>query len=107
MHALQEVLTINVQPGWKDGTRITFAGKGDELPGQPPQVQGLPLSFHIGWHLLSVSQHFLPWQCGLALSQKKRHGTSAWLVQRHSWLALNSAEMQRMGSEGVPDASGA
>ncbi len=36
--ALQEVLTINVQPGWKDGTRITFAGKGDELPGQPPQV---------------------------------------------------------------------
>lgn len=35
---MQEVLTINVQPGWKDGTRITFAGKGDELPGQPPQV---------------------------------------------------------------------
>ncbi|CAK0786642.1 hypothetical protein CVIRNUC_009856 [Coccomyxa viridis] len=33
----EEVLTINVQPGWKDGTRITFAGKGDELPGQPPQ----------------------------------------------------------------------
>ena len=55
MHALQEVLTINVQPGWKDGTRITFAGKGDELPGQPPQVQGLPLSSHEGWHLLTVS----------------------------------------------------
>jgi len=38
MHALQEIITINVQPGWKDGTRITFAGKGDEPPGQPPQV---------------------------------------------------------------------
>ena len=35
----QDVITINVQPGWKDGTRITFAGKGDELPGQPPQVR--------------------------------------------------------------------
>ena len=34
----QEVITINVQPGWKDGTRITYAGLGDELPGQPAQV---------------------------------------------------------------------
>ncbi|CAL5222041.1 g4336 [Coccomyxa viridis] len=33
----EDVITINVQPGWKDGTRITFSGKGDELPGQPPQ----------------------------------------------------------------------
>ncbi|CAL8465417.1 g4953 [Coccomyxa elongata] len=33
----EEIITINVSPGWKDGTRITFAGKGDELPGQPPQ----------------------------------------------------------------------
>ena len=38
MCVVQDVITINVQPGWKDGTRITFAGKGDELPGQPPQV---------------------------------------------------------------------
>ena len=27
-----------MQPGWKDGTRITYAGAGDQLPGQPPQV---------------------------------------------------------------------
>ena len=56
----QEVLTINVQPGWKDGTRITFAGKGDELPGQLPQVHGLPLSSHEGWLLLTLSQRILP-----------------------------------------------
>ncbi len=35
----QEVITINVQPGWKDGTRITYAGLGDELPGQPAQAR--------------------------------------------------------------------
>lgn len=29
-----EVLTINVQPGWKEGTKITFEGKGDESPGR-------------------------------------------------------------------------
>ena len=25
-----------MQPGWKDGTKITFPGKGDEVPGRPP-----------------------------------------------------------------------
>lgn len=28
---VQEVLEIQVKPGWKEGTRITFAGKGDEV----------------------------------------------------------------------------
>jgi DnaJ family protein B protein 4 len=27
---VQEVMEIPVRPGWKEGTRITFAGKGDE-----------------------------------------------------------------------------
>lgn len=34
---VEEVLEIPVRPGWKDGTRITFEGKGDERPGRPPQ----------------------------------------------------------------------
>jgi DnaJ family protein B protein 4 len=30
------VLEVNVRPGWKEGTKITFFGKGDELaPGGP------------------------------------------------------------------------
>ncbi|KAK9826370.1 hypothetical protein WJX81_003911 [Elliptochloris bilobata] len=33
----EEVLEIPVKPGWKDGTRITYGGMGDELPGKPPQ----------------------------------------------------------------------
>ncbi len=33
---VQEILEIDVRPGWKHGTRITFEGKGDEPgPGQP------------------------------------------------------------------------
>lgn len=28
-----EVLTIKVQPGWRKGTKITFEGKGNEMPG--------------------------------------------------------------------------
>jgi DnaJ family protein B protein 4 len=28
---VQEVLEIAVKPGWKEGTRVTFAGKGDEV----------------------------------------------------------------------------
>jgi DnaJ-class molecular chaperone len=31
-----KVLTINVQPGWKAGTRITFAREGDKIPGKIP-----------------------------------------------------------------------
>ena len=36
---MQEVLEIPVKPGWKDGTRITYGGMGDELPGKPPQAR--------------------------------------------------------------------
>ncbi|XP_074369498.1 uncharacterized protein LOC141710907 [Apium graveolens] len=28
-----EVLTIEVKPGWRNGTKITFEGKGNEIPG--------------------------------------------------------------------------
>lgn len=37
-----KVVEVNVKPGWKAGTKITFANEGDELPnGQarhPPQI---------------------------------------------------------------------
>ena len=37
MMAPQETLEVGVKPGWKEGTKITFAGKGDEHgPGLPP-----------------------------------------------------------------------
>lgn len=29
----ETTLTINVQPGWRRGTKITFSGEGDESPG--------------------------------------------------------------------------
>jgi DnaJ family protein B protein 4 len=33
---LLQVLEVNVKPGWKEGTKVTFTGKGDELaPGGP------------------------------------------------------------------------
>lgn len=32
----QELLRIKVKPGWKEGTRITFEGVGDEQPGSLP-----------------------------------------------------------------------
>ena len=30
---VSETLTIDVKPGWKKGTKITFPEKGDEAPG--------------------------------------------------------------------------
>ena len=54
---MQDVITINVQPGWKDGTRITFAGKGDELPGQPAQVYTLSLLSRTLRHSHPMTQH--------------------------------------------------
>ncbi|GMH06743.1 hypothetical protein Nepgr_008583 [Nepenthes gracilis] len=32
----EEILKINVKPGWKKGTKIVFDGKGDEKPGYLP-----------------------------------------------------------------------
>lgn len=33
----QKILDITVKPGWKDGTKITYEGEGDAMPGRPPQ----------------------------------------------------------------------
>ncbi|KAL3509307.1 hypothetical protein ACH5RR_028708 [Cinchona calisaya] len=33
---VEEILTINVKPGWKKGTKITFPDKGNEVPGVLP-----------------------------------------------------------------------
>ncbi|TYZ58301.1 hypothetical protein PybrP1_009334 [[Pythium] brassicae (nom. inval.)] len=33
----QKILEVNVRPGWKDGTKITFEGQGDALPNRPAQ----------------------------------------------------------------------
>jgi len=32
----EKVLQINVKPGWKAGTRVTFAKEGDRIPGKVP-----------------------------------------------------------------------
>jgi len=34
--SVQDLLEIQVKPGWKKGTKITFEGKGDEEPGMEP-----------------------------------------------------------------------
>ena len=33
---VEEVVTINVKPGWKSGTKVTFDNRGDEAPGVIP-----------------------------------------------------------------------
>jgi len=33
---VEKILTIDVKPGWKAGTKITFPGEGDEEPGVQP-----------------------------------------------------------------------
>lgn len=35
MH-VQEILEVAVKPGWKEGTKVTFQGRGDEHPGRSP-----------------------------------------------------------------------
>jgi DnaJ family protein B protein 4 len=36
----EKVLTINVKPGWKAGTKIKFQGEGDEMPnGQAQEIE--------------------------------------------------------------------
>lgn len=32
----EKILTINVKPGWKAGTKITFPKEGDQIPGKVP-----------------------------------------------------------------------
>ena len=36
LKSVQETLKIDVQPGWKKGTKITFPGKGNQKPGSLP-----------------------------------------------------------------------
>ncbi|KAE9003913.1 hypothetical protein PF011_g12692 [Phytophthora fragariae] len=37
LHEEQKILEINIKPGWKDGTKVTFEGEGDAMPGRPAQ----------------------------------------------------------------------
>ncbi|XP_064095931.1 dnaJ homolog subfamily B member 4-like [Macrobrachium nipponense] len=32
----EKILTINVKPGWKEGTKVTFEREGDQIPGKIP-----------------------------------------------------------------------
>ena len=34
---VSNIITIDIKPGWKEGTKIRFKGAGDELNGQPTQ----------------------------------------------------------------------
>ena len=34
----EKILTINVKPGWKEGTKITFANEGDQGPNIIPGI---------------------------------------------------------------------
>jgi len=34
--SVEEILKINIKPGWKKGTKITFPGKGNQEPGGAP-----------------------------------------------------------------------
>ena len=36
MRTEEKVLQINVKPGWKSGTKVTFAKEGDRVPGKIP-----------------------------------------------------------------------
>lgn len=36
MQLEEKILSIDVRPGWKAGTRITFAREGDQIPGSIP-----------------------------------------------------------------------
>jgi DnaJ-class molecular chaperone len=33
----ENVITLDIRPGWKDGTKVTYEGEGDHLSGRPPQ----------------------------------------------------------------------
>jgi DnaJ-class molecular chaperone len=35
MREQSEIIEFEVKPGWRAGTKLTFAGKGDEVPGAP------------------------------------------------------------------------
>ncbi|OQR97852.1 hypothetical protein ACHHYP_09890 [Achlya hypogyna] len=37
MHEEEKILEVQVHPGWKAGTKLTYEGEGDVLPGRAPQ----------------------------------------------------------------------
>ena len=41
MREVSEIIEFEVKPGWRAGTKLTFAGKGDEVPGSPGRANDL------------------------------------------------------------------
>ena len=36
-HQEENIIQLDVKPGWKDGTKVTYPGEGDHIQGRPPQ----------------------------------------------------------------------
>lgn len=60
---VEKILTIDVKPGWKAGTKVTFAKEGDERPGiEPADISTAPVPSHLNVELtcsLSVQYSLL------------------------------------------------
>ena len=50
----EKVLQINVKPGWKAGTRVTFAKEGDRIPGKIPADIAFVIRY-VGSVVVSIS----------------------------------------------------
>lgn len=33
----EQIIALDIKPGWKEGTKITYEGQGDQVAGRPPQ----------------------------------------------------------------------
>ena len=70
MRETEELIEVDVKPGWKAGTRLTFAGKGSEQPGHPGQPADLAVVIDEKPHaLFKRDGDDLVYHCAITLRQ--------------------------------------
>jgi DnaJ-class molecular chaperone len=107
----EKVIQLDIKPGWKDGTKVTYPGDGDQLPGRPPQdlifvikEQKHPLFIRekddlIIDHTITLSEAL----CGFTIKQTGIDGREISLVVDD---VVQPGTERRLRGEGMPKKGG-
>ena len=101
----ENIINLDIKPGWKDGTKITYPGEGNVEPGRPPQDVVFIIKEREKDNLvIEQSISLRSALCGFKISQKGIDGKDLELKVENDVVSPGSE--RRLVGEGMPKKGG-